>query len=183
MTEVLDYTRLSDAVDLANFLANLPFILPELAPGRANLDLSSEFLRPRTCIIGGRAGAILMQHLDGPDEWADAFGAHFLLTPQLRGKKALDFCRDVADIMFTMRGASLIAGAIPVGHRGSRVMTRALGGTPIGESIDAYGRRCINYVMERVRWVQLQDQRYRPGLMSEPLTLPKLALTTPKVLH
>ena len=166
-----------------NFLANLPFILPELAPGRANLDLSSEFLRPRTCIIGGRAGAILMQHLDGPDEWADAFGAHFLLTPQLRGKKALDFCRDVADIMFTMRGASLIAGAIPVGHRGSRVMTRALGGTPIGESIDAYGRRCINYVMERVRWVELQAQGFKQQETQPRPPLPKLASTTPPTLH
>ena len=183
MIQVLDYTQLSDAIDLTNFLGNMPSILAEIAPGCSFIDFSREFRNPRTCIIGDRAGAILMQHLDGPDEWADAFGAHFLLTPQLRGKKALDFCRDVADIMFTMRGASLIAGAIPVGHRGSRVMTRALGGTPIGESIDAYGRRCINYVMERVRWVELQEQRYK-GLETKPLlSMPKLASITPPTPH
>ncbi len=77
---------------------------------------------------------------------------HYLFTKQARGKIALDTCRKAISWMFTEHGATVICGATPRDNLPARVMSRALGGTPAGNTTDVFGRPCIFYALERKAW-------------------------------
>ncbi len=130
-----------------NNLANHPAVAPHIAPGYEKLDLSAAYNKPDTTIGGNELGAILLANMgNGVYCW------HWLLSPAVRGAKALQLARNVITEAFTNPKVQAIAGNTPRTNRAARLMNRALGARPIGESIDAYGRECINYILEREAW-------------------------------
>lgn len=137
-------------LDDLNALVNHPDIAPHVAPGYCELDLRAFYERPDSLIVGDVFGVIIMAPLaeDG------LYGWHWLLTPMIRGAGALRLGREALKAAFTTPGVRAICGATPREFRAARLMNRALGARPIGESIDAYGRPCINYLLERETWAK-----------------------------
>lgn len=146
-TLLTDSDLREDRIALLNMVANQPEILPEVAPGYAEVNLAPFFDNPRNIMIGDERGLLLFGHL-GNDEYE----IHYLLTCHLRGPRALFAIKKALSYMFTYRNASAIRGSTPRENRAARAMNRALGARPIGESTDSAGRACINYLLERATW-------------------------------
>jgi hypothetical protein len=120
-----------------------------VAPGHAHLDVDHLNV-PGARIFGDCDGAVLFVPSHGHP---GIFEMHYLFTEAKRGKVALDLVRGAITVMFTEHDATDIGGAVPREHRGSRVMTRALGFLPVGSHTDGGGRDCIVYAMERKSWL------------------------------
>lgn len=135
---------------LLNGLANLPDILPNIAPGSTSIDLTEFLQRPGSLTIGDERGVVCFINM------GEAFySAHWLFAPRFRGAHALNTIKAAFSSLFTYREAVAITGLIPRENRASCVVARALGCRRIGESKDFHGRSCISYIMERSRWVTL----------------------------
>lgn len=133
--------------NLINTVANHPEVLEGCAPGYASVDVSHFADNPRNKYFGDESGVILLAHVGyGVYEW------HYLLTYDCRGKAALALARRALETMFTVHEASVIVGSTPRVNRAARLMNRALGAVPIGESEDSQGRPCIDYRLDRDRW-------------------------------
>lgn len=132
-----------------NRLANHPNIMPVLAPGYEWIDLARAYSKPGILLVGDSLGVIMMVPCDNPPtvmEW------HWLLTPCVRGAKALRLARAAINEAFTHPNICAIVGATPRCNRAARLMNRALGARPTGLSVDSHGRECINYMLERDPW-------------------------------
>lgn len=130
-----------------NALANHPDIAPHVAPGYCDISLEAAWREPRNCLTGDARGVIIMAPLGrGVYQW------HWMLGPEIRGADALRLGREALRKAFTFFGACAVCGATPRVNRAARLMNRALGARPIGTSVDAHGRDCINYILERETW-------------------------------
>lgn len=128
-----------------NRLANRPEILQNIYPGAETIDLTALALAPHTFIAfydDGNAGLFY------PHGRALQWEGHFLFTT-LRGKAAAAMGRWCCSALFDYTPAAGIVGQVPVEHKAARVMARAIGCLRVGPSVDALGRSCIRYVMER----------------------------------
>ncbi len=138
----------SSQAELVNKLANDPGVLGQL--GYVWLDFSGFFDRPGNIALGGDDGVALFGNR-GRGE----FEGHYLFSPRLRGKPALDAAKAMLGYMFTTVGARVIVGETPADNRAARLFSRALGFTRRGTTIDASGRPCVVYEMDRERWATL----------------------------
>lgn len=134
-----------------NRLANHPNILPELAPGHEWCTLEKLYHHPATLIVGDNLGVIVMTCSDN----AGILVWHWLLTPCMRGAKALALGRAALTKAFANPEIRAISGATPRSNRAARLMNRALGARPIGYTTDTAGRDCIIYILERAQWEAL----------------------------
>lgn len=134
-----------------NRLANHPSILPKLAPGYEWCTLEKLYRHPGTVIVGDNLGVIVMTDADnvGIITW------HWLLTPCVRGAKALALGRVALSKAFANPEIRAICGTTPRSNRAARLMNRALGARPIGYTTDTAGRDCITYLLERAQWEAL----------------------------
>ena len=141
---------LSEDIALLNRVANRPEVLSGIAPNYFKVDLSRFFDNPRNVLWGDERGLVLFGHLG-----ADVFEMHYLMTNRLAGPEAFQAIKAAIRALFTYHNAIAICGGTPRENRPARAVNRALGGRPIGVSQDSQGRPCINYMLERARWVQL----------------------------
>lgn len=137
----------TEHVEMLNYVANHPAVLPHIAGNASGIDLSPFFTVPENVMFGDHRGLILFlwqgEHI---------YDMHWLLTDEIRGKDALGMARNAIGTMFTKFDCCAITGATPRENLAARRMNRALGGQPVGESIDSLGRPCINYRLERRTW-------------------------------
>lgn len=138
--------------DLLNRVANQPEVLTEIAPGYLRIDLAGFFDKPGNLMLGDDRGVVLFSFLGDATYKMD-----YLLTSSLRGPAAMRAVKTAMAALFTYREAHAITGQTPRDNRPARAMNRALGGRPYGVSVDSQGRRCIDYVLERARWVHLSE--------------------------
>lgn len=131
-----------------NRLANHISILPEFAPGYEWVTLERLYREPSTLIVGDELGAILLL----PSAKGDLFIWHWLLTPRVRGAKALALGRVALTQAFTNQNINVILGSTPRSNRAARAMNRALGAVPVSTSVDCYGRECVIHMLERKQW-------------------------------
>ena len=138
---------LAGAIKL-NRLVNRPGILEHIHPGvpeGAALDLSARALAPETTLIfydDLNAGLFF------PHPHTQFYEGHYLFAT-LRGKNARTVAQWMCRAVFDYTPAAGIVGLVPCEHRAARVMSRAIGCRPVGESVDCHGRSCITYLMER----------------------------------
>lgn len=128
-----------------NRLVNRPEILQNIYPGAEQIDLTPLAMAPHTFIAfydDCNAGLFF------PHGRALQWEGHFLFAT-LRGKAARALGRWACSALFDYTPAAAIVGQVPVEHRAARVMARAIGCRRVGPSVDALGRSCIRYVMER----------------------------------
>lgn len=78
------------------------------------------------------------------------YDAHLICRPKIT--RPIDIGRAGVALMFTHWRANAISALVPRANRASRVALRAIGGTPIGDSVDNLGRPCIAYVLRRGTW-------------------------------
>lgn len=138
----------ADEIALLQRVTNQPEVLAGVAPGYLRLDMGAFFDRPGNFLFGDDRGLVLFGDLGN-----GVFDVHYLFTSSLRGRAALLTIKEAFSALFTYHNARAITGAIPRENRASRAMTRALGCSPTGISVDSQGRDCINYVLERATWV------------------------------
>lgn len=135
-----------------SILLHHPTVKPAWAPHMPNADVIwPSSVADTVHAYGDAQGAVLLIRVPNTDTWS----WHWLMTHEKRGAEALQLAKQVLVEVFTSLGGAAICGAIPCGNRAARVMTRAIGATPTGRSVDRYGRRCINYQLERERWTQI----------------------------
>lgn len=142
-------TKIDDTT-LLNLVANQPEVLMATAPGYLRVDLTPFFDNPENLMVGTSAGVVLFALKD-----PGIYEMHYLFTSRLRGPDALRAIKDAIRQLFTYREACAIVGSTPRENRAARAMNRALGGRPVGESVDSLGRNCIIYILERATWVRL----------------------------
>ncbi len=135
---------------LLNSLANLPDVLPNIAPGHTRVDLKAFFERTGNLMVGDWRGVVLFIYLG-----EGLYAAHWLFDPAYRGTHALRAIREAFCALFTYREAVAITGLVPRENRASCAMARALGCRRMGVSHDTHGRSCNSYIMERTTWAIL----------------------------
>lgn len=142
--------RFYDAKTL-NKLVNRSDILPYVAPGYAQIDVSDFFKRPgNVAFKAGRAAIIFARRRKG------VYEMHYLFPTDMRGPEALKIARAILSEVFTSLRAKAIVGKVPVENMPSRVFSRALGALPTGSCRDASGRECVGYALRRERWMSLR---------------------------
>ena len=120
---------------------NDPSVLPFVAPGYPSIDVSSIFDDPANVALYHDGGIMLfLQVVPGMYE------THYLGA-------TLAQAREMIAELFTSHGAVAICGNTPRDNRAARVINRALGAKPVGHAIDASGRLCVDYLLERDQWV------------------------------
>lgn len=95
-----------------------------------------------------RNGYVLFPYLGQPG----MYDGHLICRPKIT--KPIEIGRAGVALMFTHWRASVISALIPKANRASRVAFRAIGGKPIGDSVDVLGRPCTAYVLEQGEWVK-----------------------------
>lgn len=144
----LELEALAGAIKL-NRLVNRPDILNHLYPGVPDgcaLDLSARALDPDTLLAfydDANAG-LFFPH----KPWPGHYEGHYLFST-LRGRNARIVAQWMCRTVFDYTPAAGIVGQVPLEHRAARTMSRAIGCTPVGTSVDCHGRSCITYLMER----------------------------------
>lgn len=129
---------------------NSPDVLPFVAPGHMFVDASTFFDAPGRYIYGDDRGLVMFGHMG-----EGIYEMHYLMTARMRGPEALRRIRDAMADLFTKRDVCAITGATPRDNLQARAVNRALGGQPIGQTIDSLGRDCIIYKLERSTWARL----------------------------
>ncbi len=142
-------THTASDAELLNRVVNQPEVLSELAPGWLSLDLAEFLNQPGNLMLGDDRGLVLFRYMGD-----STYEMHYALTSSLRGPDALRAIKTAMSALFTYRDAHAIVGSTPRDNRAARAMNRALGGRPYGVSVDSSGRDCIDYVLERARWVR-----------------------------
>lgn len=143
-------SRRAQQIETLNWVTNQPEVLSVMAPEYASVDMTKFFDAPKNVMLGDDRGVVLFGHLGN-----NVYEMHYLFTYALRGRKALLATKTALKTMFTKYGAEKIIGNTPRENQPARVMNRALGGVPIGESKDSYGRPCTTYMLERAKWATL----------------------------
>lgn len=119
-----------------------------LAPGVGRIDAKPFFALPGN--VGFKTadsnGFVVFNYLG----YKGVYAGHLLCRPKLT--RPIEVGRAGVALMFTHWRASVISALIPKANRASRVAFRAIGGTPIGDSVDNLGRPCIAYALRRVEW-------------------------------
>ena len=145
-TSTREIEALAGAIRL-NRLVNRPGVLENICPGVPEdkaLDLSARALAPETVLIfydDLNAGLFFPHN-------KRLYEGHYLFAT-LRGKNARIVAQWMCRAVFDYTPAAGIVGQVPLAHRAARVMSRAIGCKPVGESVDCHGRSCITYLMER----------------------------------
>lgn len=134
-----------EAIALLNDLANEPANLAAL--GYEWVDLSGFFDRPTNLAIGDENGVGLFAERE-----PGVYEGHYLF--KVRGPDALRHARNIIDQLFTLHEASAIVGEVPESNQAARHLTRALGFTPVGASVNSEGRSCVTYILERSKWAE-----------------------------
>jgi len=134
--------------ELLNRVANSPDVIRGIAPGYLAIDLKAFFDDPSNIMIGDDRGVVLFI-----PKAPGHYDMHYLLTNSLRGPAALRAIKAAISELFTYHDACVITGSTPRENLAARRMNRALGGRPYGVSVDSQGRDCIDYVLERAKWV------------------------------
>lgn len=142
--------KIAEQIALMNRIANRPEVLPWVAPGHTDVDLSQFFDRPGNLMVGNERGVILFGDLG-----EGLYSCHLLFTSRLRGSDALRAIKIAFSDLFTYKNCVAITGLIPRENRASRAMVRALGCRLIGQTVDLHGRSCNSYLLERKTWVTL----------------------------
>lgn len=138
---------LDEAKAKLRHFANLPNVLPRIGPIYSFIDLDYVLVTPGNVVFFHPEGAIMALAMgDG------VYEGHSLMSETLRGSRARDFALYAMRSLFDKEGAAAIMWHIPVEHRTARLMSRVLGCTPRGPSVDIYGRPCITYTAERETW-------------------------------
>lgn len=146
--ETRELEPLAGAIKL-NRLVNRPGILEHLHPGIGEnqaLDLSARALAPETLLTfySDTEAGLFFPWKDDPR----LYEGHYLFA-HYRGKAARLLASWFCQAVFDYTPATGIIGQVPLTHRAARVMSRAIGCKPVGESVDCHGRSCITYLMER----------------------------------
>jgi hypothetical protein len=129
----------------------------------SGLDYAPFYFKPYTMLIGDQRGVVALDYAgDGIYVW------HWVLGPKARGRAGIELGRRAIKEVFTRPWVNAIKGVTPREFRAARVMNRALGARPIGESTDFAGRACIVYLLEREQC-----------LSQPPLSVPESALLGP----
>jgi hypothetical protein len=140
-------------IKVLEHVMNCPEVLPNIAPGMESVTAGEFFDRQGNIMFGDEAGVCLfMRVADGLVE------GHYLLTNELRGAARIARVRDCISQLFTNHDAWAIQGNTPRDMLHARCMNRALGFRPVGASVDADGRDCIKYILERSLWAQSSAQ-------------------------
>jgi hypothetical protein len=143
----------ADKVRILNHVMNCPEVLPNIAPGMASVDCGTYFDDPFHFMYGDEKGVTMFHRIaDGLVE------GHYLLTHELRGADRLARVREGISQLFTNNDAWAIQGLTPREMLHARCMNRALGFRPVGTAIDADGRECVKYILERSTWAALSAQ-------------------------
>jgi hypothetical protein len=123
--------------------------LEVLAPGVGRLNAEPFYANPDNVGLatGDDRALALFSYLGH-----DVYEAHLICDEPWRGKEAVRFGAAAVGLVFTACNASAIAACIPELNRRSRRVCRAIGGTPVADTIDSLGRRCIRYRLERATW-------------------------------
>ena len=140
VSRVFDHEKLNKAV-------NIPSVLEAVAPGYESYDLT-EFIQNRDNVVlrVGDAFAAFVFLEKG------VYEGHFLNPPHIKGKRALESCKNMLSYMFTTMKASVISGKVSCENSKARVMTRALGFVNLGKSRDALDKECVDYILEAEKW-------------------------------
>lgn len=138
--------RRATADDIRDILDDKDVFMRVLPPEMWEMQISVDIHRGWEA-YGDSRGVILADLRAIPAcEW------HWLMTDALSGSDKLQLAKQVLCHLFTERGVKIIHGATPRDNMAARVMNRAVGARPTGESTDAQGRRCIDYVLEKESW-------------------------------
>jgi len=138
--------RVYDAA-VINCAVNLPEVLPQVARGYEDFDLT-EFVTDKrnVALRAGEAFAIFAH------KGAGVYEGHYLFPASVRGPRAKEAARAMICHMFTRVGASAIHGHIPRSHRAARALTYALGFAFVGKSLNVDNEVCAHYVLEKDKW-------------------------------
>jgi hypothetical protein len=117
------------------------------------LDGNAVYDNRANIIIGDARGVVV---LENGCTW------HWICSPLIRGRDALELGRRAIKAAFTDQRVKSIRGSTPRDFRAARLMNRALGARPIGESVDILGRRCVDYLLERDRCLLLLESPEPP---------------------
>lgn len=143
----------AEKIRILESVMNRPEVLPHVAPGMEEVTAGTYFDNPTNLMFGDERGVALFHVIaDGLVE------GHYLLTNEIRGAERLAVLRDFLRQLFTNHDAWAIQGNTPRDMLHARCINRALGFRPVGTSVDADGRDCIKYILERSTWVQLSAQ-------------------------
>lgn len=135
-------------LQVLNSVANEPEVRAQVAPGYLSVHMDNFAKEAKNCVYGNEHGVLLMQyHGDGRYE------GHYLFTATASPREVMRTCRRAIADLFTNHGASVINGTTPRGNLPARLVNRALGLVPCGETTDTAGRACIKYKLERDKWV------------------------------
>lgn len=87
-------------------------------------------------------------------EWREngVYYAHLLCDWPWRGKRAIAFGCEAVCRVFTDHSARVIFAVIPRENLASRIVCRAIGGTPFADTADMFGRPCKVYRLGRGQW-------------------------------
>ena len=135
--------------DRATVEAALNRYIGILAPGMRRLDADPFFYAPDNfgyMTLDYRALALFSADVDF------TYQAHLLCESPYRGKRAVEFGRAAVAALFTRRDAPAITAEIPRENKHSRLVCRAIGGTPFADSVDCFDRPCIRYILTRATW-------------------------------
>lgn len=142
-----------DKIRILESVMNRPEVLPNVAPGMAEVGAGTYFDNPTNLMFGDERGVALFHVIaDGLVE------GHYLLTDEIRGAERLSVLRGFLLQLFTLHDAWAIQGNTPREMLHARCINRALGFRPVGTSVDADGRDCIKYILERSTWVASSAQ-------------------------
>lgn len=139
-------------------LFEIPGIAERLSPF-AETPPDAELVRATPCVVvlGDLDGMAIFYY-----EGKQRYDGHYVFPPWTRGKDALARARKFIDEMFDKHGAMTISGVVPRDHRAARLMSRALGFIPAGETADCHGRPAVVYRLERARWAELSAVSDQP---------------------
>jgi hypothetical protein len=150
MPSVFRRGRMDRKVTLAEFNA-LVNAYPGV-DGVGTLDGYDFYFDSENLIVGDASGIVALEYAGrGVYVW------HWVCSPAVRGKAALVLGRRAIKAAFTDQKVKSIRGSTPRDNRAARLMNRALGARPIGESIDCFGRRCVDYLLERNKCLLLLE--------------------------
>lgn len=131
-------------------LINDPAILPAFVGSFYNhVSLSAFFSNPDNVICLEGPGAMIFAAIPDKPGWYDA---HYIF-PRAPGGMVLDAARRCVREMFVNYDALVLCGCTPRSNRAARLINRALGAEPKGESVDSLGRPVVFYALERAKWM------------------------------
>lgn len=126
--------RATDA-ELHNRIANHPLVKPLLGYNNDATDFTPLLSEPQNYVLlSDGFGAAAIFEWSAPGVWQ----AHTMFLPESRGREGFQAARDMMSWMFE-RGAKMLWGMTPIGHRPALVFNRVIGAKAAGEGKDVNG--------------------------------------------